>query len=74
MLSGWEGLATDVHVYDYATSKSLHIPQGKYLLADAGYPLMPQLLVPFWGIRYHLAEWGRANIRYVIYPSQLFFT
>ena len=64
-LSGWEGSATDAHVYDYAISHGLHIPDGKYLLADAGYPLLPQLLVPYRGIRYHLAEWGRANIRYV---------
>ena len=74
MLSGWEGLATDAHVYDHATSKLLHIPQGKYLLANISYPLTPQLLVPFLGIHYHLAEWGCANIQYMIYPSQLFFT
>ena len=41
VLSGWEGSATDVHVYDYAASKSLCIPQEKYLLANASYPLMP---------------------------------
>jgi hypothetical protein len=30
---------------------------------DAGYPLRDNLLVPYRGVRYHLAEWGRANVR-----------
>lgn len=63
-LTGWEGSATDARVYDDAISKNLRIPPGKYLLADAGYPLRPQLLIPYRGVRYHLAEWSRASQRY----------
>jgi len=66
-LTGWEGSATDTRVYDDAISTDLSIPAGKYLLADAGYPLRPQLLVPYCSVRYHLAEWGQANVRYVYY-------
>ena len=64
-LTGWEGSATDARVYDDAITSDLHIPEGKYLLADEGYPLRRELLVPYRGVRYHLAEWGRANVRYV---------
>lgn len=62
-LTGWEGSATDARIYQDAISTDLHIPQGKYLLGDAGFPLRPGLLVPYQGVRYHLAEWGRANLR-----------
>jgi hypothetical protein len=60
-LTGWEGSATDARVYEDATD--FHIPAGKYYLADAGYPLCNNLLVPYRGVRYHLAEWGRAGVR-----------
>ena len=62
MLTGWEGSATDSWVYDDAISSDLQIPDGKYLLTDGGYLLCHKLLVPYRGIRYHLSEWGRANI------------
>jgi hypothetical protein len=62
-LMGWEGSAADAQVYDDARSKDLHIPNGKYYLADAGFPSCPQLLIPYHGPRYHLAEWGRASVR-----------
>jgi hypothetical protein len=62
-LTGWEGSATDARVYEDATLHDLQIPAGKYFLADGGYPLCPELLVPYRGVRYHLAEWGRANVR-----------
>ena len=58
-LTGWEGSASDARIYGDAVSSDLHIPAGKYLLADAGFPLCSKLLVPFRGVRYHLAEWGR---------------
>ena len=63
-LTGWEGSASDSRVYDNALSWDLNIPEGKYLLADLGYPSRPTLLVPYRGTRYHLAEWGRASVRY----------
>ena len=62
-LTGWEGSATDARVYEDARSHDLQLPAGKYLLADAGFPLRPGLLVPYCSVRYHLAEWGRANLR-----------
>ena len=62
-LTGWEGSATDTHIYDDAISSDLHIPTNKYLLADAGYPLCSQLLVSYWGVWYHLAEWGHASVQ-----------
>ena len=46
----------------------LRIPQGKFYLADAGFGVCDSLLVPYRGVQYHLAEWGRANIRYIAIP------
>lgn len=62
-LTGWEGSATDARVYEDARDHDLQIPDGKYYLADAGFPLCPQLLVPYRSVHYHLAEWGRASVR-----------
>src|ERR1700722_15376208 len=62
-LTGWEGAATDARVYEDARSSDLYIPDGKYYLADAGYPMDDQLLIPYRCVCYHLAEWGRAAIR-----------
>jgi len=41
------------------------IPPGKVYLADAGFAACDELLVPYRGVRYHLAEWGWANVMYV---------
>ena len=38
------------------------IPEGKYYLADAGYPLCDALLVPFQGVCYHLREWEKSGL------------
>ena len=62
-LTGWEGSATDARLWDVAHHDGLNIPPGKYLLADLGFPSCKELLVPYRGVRYHLAEWGRASIR-----------
>lgn len=62
-LTGWEGSATDARVYDNARMHDLVIPASKYYLADAGFPHCDELLVPYRGVRYHLAEWGRLNLR-----------
>ena len=61
-LTGWEGSASDAQVHDDARSKDLYIPDGKYYLADVGFPVSWQLLTPYRGARYHLAEWGHANV------------
>ena len=62
--TGWEGSATDSKVYENAVLDGLDFPEGKYYLADAGFPSCDQLLIPYRAVRYHLAEWGRANTRY----------
>ncbi|XP_059663464.1 uncharacterized protein LOC132309133 [Cornus florida] len=36
----------------------LKLPQGKYYLVDAGYPLKAGLITPYRGVRYHLKEWS----------------
>lgn len=63
-LTGWEGSATDARVYEDACQKGLNVPVGKYFLADAGFPLSLELLIPFRNVRYHLAEWGSVRLRY----------
>jgi hypothetical protein len=64
-MTGWEGSANDARVWEDVRSKNLVIPNGKYYLADAGYPSCKELLTPYQNVRYHLAEWGRAGVRYV---------
>jgi hypothetical protein len=63
ILSGWEGSASDGHIYEDARRNNLTIPAGKYFLADAGFPLCSTLLVPYRGERYHLKEWGKVQIQ-----------
>lgn len=65
-LTGWEGSAADALLWQDALQKGFDIPEGKYYLADAGFAASPKLLTPYRGIRYHLAEWGRAQLRYFI--------
>lgn len=64
--TGWEGSATDAQVLESALDKGFHIPDGYYYLADAGYAVSDKLLTPYrGGVRYHLAEWRRADQQYV---------
>ena len=63
ILSGWEGSASDSLVYQNARSRDFQIPEGKYYLADAGYPNTDALLAPYRGMRYHLKEWGNSRDR-----------
>ena len=65
VLSGWEGSTADSTLYYNARQKDFPIPQGKYYLADAGFPLCPELLVPYRGVRYHLQEWRQSDRRCV---------
>ena len=62
-LTGWEGSATDARIYEDVYTHDFHIPAGKYYLANAGFPLCDQLLVPYRGVCYHLAEWGHIKTR-----------
>ena len=71
VFTGWEGSATDAHVYEAARSADLIMPSHKYYLADAGFPACKELLVPYRDIHYHLAEWGCANVRYVYSLTKL---
>jgi len=70
VLSGWEGSMADATLYHDARMSDFTIPAGKYYLADVGFPSCLQLLVPYRGQRYHLAEWGRAQTQCVF----LFFS
>lgn len=63
IMSGYEGSAADAYLFYQARVSSLPIPDGKYYIADAGFGACNSLIVPYRGHRYHLAEWGRANIR-----------
>ena len=72
VLSGWEGSAADALIFHNACQTDFHIPNRKYYLADAGFLLCPELLVPYRGVRYHLAEWGRAQVQYQYLQSELF--
>jgi hypothetical protein len=67
MFSGWDGSIADSMIFYEARLTDLFILRGKYYLADAGFPTCESLIIPFRGTRYHLAEWGRANLRYVLY-------
>ena len=72
VLSEWEGSMADASVYHNAHTTNFTIPAGKYYLTDASYPICPQLLVPYRGIRYHLPEWEQAQIKYVLSHDPIF--
>ena len=63
VLSGWEGSISDSLLFHKARQSSFPIPNGKYYLADAGFPLCDHLLVPYRGVRYGLNESGCAESR-----------
>jgi DDE superfamily endonuclease len=64
ILPGWEGSAADSTIFEYAREHDLAVPVGRYLLADAGFPLCDALMTPYRGVCYHLKEWARGNQRY----------
>ena len=62
--SGWEGSVADSQMFHNAHFTDFHIPIGEHYLANAGFLACDVLLVPYQyhGVRYHLAEWGCANL------------
>ena len=71
MFSGWDGSASDSTMFHDACFTDLPVLLGKYYLADAGFPICEMLLIPYRGVRYHLAEWGHARLWYMIFYLQL---
>ena len=63
IFSGWDGSAADSTMFYDARVTDLQIPPGRYYLADAGFPICNALVIPKRGVHYHLAEWGRAELR-----------
>ena len=47
--SGWEGSVADAWMFHNSHFTNLSIPDGKYFLADAGFPTCSTLLVPYCG-------------------------
>ena len=47
--SGWEGSVADTQMFHNSHFTNLSIPDGKYFLADAGFPTCFTLLVPYHG-------------------------
>ena len=70
VLSGWEGSAADSTVFHDARQIDFPVLPGHFYLADAGYPSCDELLVPYRGQRYHLAEWKRTALRSVILSGE----
>ena len=71
VLAGWEGTANDHRVYREALASDLRIPKGRYFLGDAGYSPTAGTMTPYRGVKYHLKEWGRANLKPQS-PTELF--
>lgn len=75
VLSGVEGSAADSWLYNFARQVDFNIPAGRFYVADAGFGGCDGLLVPYRQVRYHLAEWGRADVKCVfssIFPLTQF--
>ena len=63
IFSGWDGSTADATMFHDARLTDLPVPHGKYYLADAGFQTCDAFLIPYRGVRYHLAEWGRADLQ-----------
>lgn len=70
-MTGWEGSTADGRLWEAARAIDLTIPNGKYWLADAGFPHCDLLLVPYRNVRYHLKEWAKGNQWYVSLVNSL---
>jgi hypothetical protein len=60
VLSGWEGSASDSAIWHHARGTDLVIPDGKFYIADAGFPLSLKCMIPYRATRYHLREFAAA--------------
>jgi hypothetical protein len=60
-LTRWDGSSSDTAIWNDVRSNNLCIPEGRYLLVDAGFGTCNALLVPYRGVRYHLKEWHLAE-------------
>jgi hypothetical protein len=68
-LTGWDGSMSDAALWTDAHVNDLHIPDGRYLLADAGFGSCDALVVPYCSVRYHLKEWYQSHVKCVFIPS-----
>ncbi|PLW28968.1 hypothetical protein PCANC_23315 [Puccinia coronata f. sp. avenae] len=72
VMPGWEGSAHDGRLWDAARVKSLRIPEGKWLLGDAGFPLSDSCLIPYQATKYHLKDWDVVRGQKPQTPQELF--
>ena len=63
VVSSWDGCTSDSAMLHDAHFTDFPIPPNKFYLADAGFPLISGVLVPYRGHCYHLNEWRRGNCR-----------
>jgi hypothetical protein len=64
LLCGWEGSVADSTLWiEGQRCGAIRIPEGKYVLGDAGFPNCDQCLTPYRAVRYHLKEWERGKQR-----------
>ncbi|KAF5376797.1 hypothetical protein D9757_009487 [Collybiopsis confluens] len=68
-VGGWDGSAADASIYVDSRMTDLPVPHGKYFLADSGFGTCGTLLLPYSGVRYHLKEWARADMRPATYQK-----
>ena len=62
LLCGWEGSISDSTLWvEGIRSGAIRVPDGKYLLGDAGFSNCDKCLTPYRATRYHLQEWKRDN-------------
>ena len=54
VLSGWEGSASDSHIFEDARISDFRIPPERYYLGDAGYANSDAVMVPYRGVRWGL--------------------
>jgi hypothetical protein len=64
-LCGQDSSIADAALWTDTCVNDLHMPEGQYLLADAGFGTCDALLNPYCGVRYHLREWWQANLKYL---------